>query len=122
MHKQGIRTDDEEVADRWAREAPITAVASGHIKTPCVVHFEPAHGDEHGDEIIRSVHRLRADIARNADGSLEVRALYHYPERDAADDSAMAEQHPLVTKRQWAKVPQLASKRHWIVPQKDKTP
>lgn len=115
IHKQGIRTEDAELAERWAREAPANAQASGHITEPVVLHIDPMHGDEHGRELIGSVHRLHADIGRGADGTPQVRALYHYPERAADDDSAPHPKNPLLTKRQWVKIPQLATRAHRII-------
>lgn len=114
-HKQGLRTEDADLAERWSREAPENAKAAGHIAEPLVLHFEPQHGDDHGHEIIRSVHRLHADIVRGADGRHEVRALYHYPERAADDTSAPHPANPLLTKRQWVKIPALATRSHRII-------
>lgn len=114
-HKQGMRTEDADLAERWAREAPANAQASGHIAEPLVLHFEPAHGDEHGHELITSVHRLHADIVRGKDGSHEVRALYHYPERAADDASAPHPGNPLLTKKQWVKIPRRADKRITVI-------
>lgn len=109
-HKQGLRTEDAELAERWAREAPANAIASGHFKQPVVVHFDPAQGDEHGNAIIRSVHRLHVEHTRDADGSLRVHAIHHYPEKAADDDSGPHPLHPLLTKRQAVKIPQTAAR------------
>lgn len=114
MHKQGLRTEDPELAERWAREAPANAIASGHIKTPVLLHIDPAQGDEHGNDIIRSVHRLHIDHSRGADGRVRVHGIHHYPEKDADDKS---DQHPLrqlLSKRQAVKIPQAAA-RTWSV-------
>ncbi|MBR0346040.1 MAG: hypothetical protein IJI03_12360 [Rudaea sp.] len=109
VHKQGLRTEDAELAERWAREAPANAQARGTIMEPVVVDFEPAHGDAHGHELICSVGRMHADIVRGKDGKHEVRALYHYPAAAPDDTSGMF--NALLTKRQWVKIPTVASKR-----------
>jgi len=117
VHKCGIRTKDADLAERWSREAPANAQASGDIAEPLVLHIEPAHGDEHGDEIIRSVHRLHADIVRGADGKHEVRALYHYPEAADDDHSGPHPANPLLTKKQWVKIPAIASRSLKVIKQ-----
>lgn len=110
----GARTEDPELAERWSREAPANAIASGHIKTPVLLHIDPAQGAEHGNELIRSVHRLHIEHTRDADGTLRVHAIHHYPDKAADDDSGPHPLHPLLTKRQAVKIPQAAA-RNWRV-------
>ena len=113
-HKQGLRTEDPELAERWVREAPANAIASGHIKRPVLLHIDPACGDEHGNQLIRSVHRLHIEHTRDADGSLRVHAIHHYPDKADDDDSGPHPLHPLLTKRQAVKIPARAA-RDWRV-------
>lgn len=114
IHSYGLRTPDTELAERWSREAPVNAIASGHIKQPVLLHIDPAQGDEHGLELIRSVHRLHIEHTRDAAGTLRVHAIHHYPDKAADDDSGPHPLHPLLTKRQAVKVPAAAA-RNWRV-------
>lgn len=113
-HKLGLRTEDAELAERWSREAPEHAIASGHIKTPVLLHIDPAQGDEHGNELIRSVHRLHIEHTRDADGAMRVHAIHHYPDKAADDGSGPHPLHPLLTTRQAVKIPARAA-RDWRV-------
>jgi len=119
-HFCGLRTPDAELARRWEKEAPANAIAAGRMIEPIVLHFEPAHGEDHGDEIIRSVHRLHVDHTRNSDGSIDVRGIYHYPDKDADDTSGPHPLHPLLSKRQAAKIPLLISKTHRVIREDEK--
>jgi hypothetical protein len=89
------------------------------------VELHAPTGETHGLEIVRSVHRLRPDVVRLPDGSIEVRNIYHYPDAEASHAphhvDHYAKYHPLISKRQWVKIPQVASKRHWIILQPEKT-
>lgn len=92
-----------------------------HADSSGLMELHAPKGESHGLDIVRSLHRLHADILRKSDGSIEVRNLYHYPERSADDvpnsENDFSSQHPSLTKRQWVKIPQVASKRHCIVSQ-----
>lgn len=114
IHSEGLRTPDSELAARWERDAPANARASGHIKTPLLLHIDPLHGDEHGYELITSVHRIHVEHKRLADGTIEVSGIHHYPEKDADDITGPHPLHPLLSKRQAVKVP-LPCARNWRV-------
>lgn len=114
VHKQGLRTEDPDLAERWAREAPVNAKASGHIAEPVLVHIDPAEGDEHGNALIRSVHRLQVDFAKLPNGKIDIRGIHHYPDKAADDTSEPHPVHKLLTRQQAAKVPTRAA-RTWRV-------
>jgi len=111
VHKDGLRTDDIEIAERWTQEAAQNSKARGHIVDPVALHFEPMHGDVHGNDIIHSLHRLHAEVIRNSNGEIDVRALYHYPEREHDDASGPHPSNRLLTKKQWVKIPQVAARK-----------
>lgn len=118
-HAAGLQTPDAELAERWTAQCANHVRTEGAIANPTTIEFEPLHGHRHGLDIVRSVHRLHADLIRLPDGSIQVRNLYHYPECGADDkptaDEHFSTQHPRLTKRQWAKIPQMVSSRHWVV-------
>lgn len=85
------------------------------------VQLHAPQGEAHGLEVIRSIHRLHADIVRNPDGSIQLRNLYHYPDKAPTHApkhfGEFAKHNQFITKRQWVKIPEAISKRHWIVSQ-----
>lgn len=78
-------------------------------------------GDTHGLTVLKSIHRVHADVVLKADGSVELRNLHHYPEREPDDQSGISAAHPFLTKKQWVKIPSAVSKRHCVIVQPEKT-
>jgi hypothetical protein len=78
-------------------------------------------GDTHGLAILKSIHRVHADVVHKEDGSIELRNLHHYPERESDDLSGISAAHPFLTKKQWVKIPSAVSKRHCVIIQPEKT-
>lgn len=108
------------------RRAVARLALSVHVDTADALEVRAPQGDTHGLDVIRAVHRLHADIVRNADGSIQVRNLYHYPDHEPGKEpnapTDWAPQNPMLSKRQWAKIPQAISRSHYVVKQPEPTP
>lgn len=97
-----------------------------HADAGDVIELHAPEGAPQGLDVIRNVHRLHADTVRLPNGDIQVRNLYLYPEAEPGHEPTKPEhfapQHPLISKRQWAKIPQAISRTHRVIVQPPRNP